>query len=186
MAHTPSPLIFAAAFILGGPVLAGPAMMLVTWRWEPVFLLSGGLWWIAAGFLPQSMIITIVAPAVAGLALWAFLNFVVLPNAPSTRWKLVLIATVASCFISVVVGIPSAWWFESLSGPSARASFATAAVHFLTGPLAVMAALIGALIGGAFGMAVKQSRSNSTPHSDARASSVLNQRPSARAGGRGR
>jgi hypothetical protein len=167
-AQTPSPLIFAMAFVLGGPVLAGPAMMVVTWKWEPFLLLSGGLWWVAAGLLPQSPVVTILSPAVAGLCLWALLNFVVLPNVPLTRWQLVLIATLAGCLISVVVGIPTAWWFESLSGTDAIASFTRSTIAFFTGGLAAVVALVGAVIGGAFGMAVRQLRSNSTFERDAR------------------
>lgn len=77
------------------------------------------------------------------------------------------------------------WGYNFGSGPNLRAF----AIHLLFGGAQWL--LVGWVLGRAFWpkvgwLAQRRARSNSTPHPDARATSVLDQPPSARAGGRER
>ena len=82
--------------------------------------------------------------------------------------------------LTIALVAATASWPSVMLASHVTASFATNTVA------AVAAALVTNGIAGMAGIQFRRLPSNSTPHPDARSSSLLDQRPSARAGERGR
>jgi hypothetical protein len=171
--RAPNVLVSILGFVVLGPIALGVVVAVGSGQLDSILIILAGWWGLGVAAGPIGWLVTLIPTILGAVLYWLVLNSVLrlFPRSGVNRVSLGLTSAAAGGLVAV-----AAWALLKLVLTGAT-----------RGPFPTIFLLpTGILVGLILGWLAKVERPNSTPHTDARASTALDQPPSARAGERGR